>query len=166
MQKSVEFEETEALNRNPQTDAQLFFDTCNTVRELLFEIQQLKNQKGNDVQIQEKCTEACIALTLLKKLNRYDKFRCLAARESLAIEKQKVDSTNLQYQNLLYEADHLLCEYNKCHQFKSKDENIELVPVEEFLKDAPETITKQFKEVYSEIFPIKVFFKKSFFLVF
>lgn len=30
---------------------------------------------------------------------------------------------------------------------RSKDENIELVPVEEFLKEAPESITKPFKNV-------------------
>lgn len=51
----------------------MYLNTCQNIRDLLFEILQLKNQKRSDAQqarIQEKCTEACIAITLLKKLNR------------------------------------------------------------------------------------------------
>lgn len=47
-----------------------------------------------------------------------EKVRVVKAREMLSSEKQKVDSINLQYQNLLYEANHLISEFNKCIQFK------------------------------------------------
>ena len=57
-------------------------------------------------------------IAVLKKLNRLDKFRTIFGRESLNTEKQKVDSTNLQYHNLLYEVAHLDSEYKKCKQFK------------------------------------------------
>lgn len=116
----------------------------------MFEIKDLKAQKGSNAvqtKIEDKKTEACLLLTVLKKLNRYDKFRCLAAREGLAQEKQKADSTHLQLQNLLYETEHLMSECNKCMQYKSKNENFQLISVEDFLRDAPEDVTKKFKEV-------------------
>lgn len=81
-------------------------------------------------------------LVALKKLNRLEKVRSRAGREALHKEKQRVDSTHLLLQNLLYEADHLNKEVTKCFQFKSKDEEIELVPVKEFYKSAPPDIAR------------------------
>jgi THO complex subunit 5 len=57
-------------------------------------------------------------------------------------EKLRVDSNRLQLQNLLYEADHLNREVNRCYQFKSSDEEIELVSTEEFYEKAPESIAR------------------------
>lgn len=74
----------------------------------------------------------------LKKLNRLDKLRLYNSRETLQKEKLQVDSNRLKLQNLIYEADHLKREINKCFSFKSEDEDIELVNVEEFLEKAPE----------------------------
>lgn len=67
-----------------------------------------------------------------------DKIRLATRRESLAKEKLNVDSSRLKLQNLIYEADHLKKEINKCISFKSEDEDIELVPMEEFLDRGPE----------------------------
>ncbi len=74
----------------------------------------------------------------LKKLNRLDKLRLNNSRETLQKEKLLVDSNRLKLQNLIYEADHLKREINKCFSFKSEDEDIELVSMEEFLEKAPE----------------------------
>lgn len=49
-----------------------------------------------------------------------------------------MDSNRLKLQNLIYEADHLKKEINKCISFKSEDEDIELVDMESFLQLAPE----------------------------
>jgi THO complex subunit 5 len=144
--KSVEFEEKEALSRPNDADAQIYFNTCKEIRQLFSEISELKMKNNPDakIKIMEKTTEVCLLLVLLKKLNRMEKVRLVFPKEQLAAEKQKVDSINLQYQNLLYEANHLISEYRKCFQFKSKDEHIELVPVEEFLFEAPENLTSKF----------------------
>lgn len=75
----------------------------------------------------------------LKKLNRLDKIRLATRRESLAKEKLNVDSNRLKLQNLIYEADHLKKEISKCISFKSEDEDIELVSLDEFIQQAPET---------------------------
>ena len=67
-----------------------------------------------------------------------DKIRLATRRESLAKEKLNVDSNRLKLQNLIYEADHLKKEIIKCISFKSEDEDIELIPMEEFMEKAPE----------------------------
>lgn len=79
-----------------------------------------------------------MAIVKLKKLNRLDKLRLNNCRETLQKEKVQVDSNRLKLQNLIYEADHLKKEINKCFSFKSEDENIELVPMNEFMEKAPE----------------------------
>lgn len=79
-----------------------------------------------------------MSIVKLKKLNRLDKLRLNNSRETLHKEKLQVDSNRLKLQNLIYEADHLKREINKCFSFKSEDENIELVDMEEFLEKAPE----------------------------
>lgn len=66
----------------------------------------------------EKMIQAASCIVTLKKLNRLEKVRSTSARDALNLEKQKVDSTNLQYQNLMYEAAHLFSEFKKCKQFK------------------------------------------------
>lgn len=81
-------------------------------------------------------------MVALKKLNRLEKVRTRAGRDALHKEKQRVDSTHLLLQNLLYEADHLNKEVTKCLQFKSKDEEIDLVPVEDFFKEALPSISR------------------------
>lgn len=71
-----------------------------------------------------------------------DKVRLRSGRDALHKEKLSVDSNRLQLQNLLYEAEHLRKEVQRCLQFKSQDEEIDLVPEDEFYKNAPDTISR------------------------
>ncbi len=75
-------------------------------------------------------TQASLHVLTLKKLNRLDKMRLKASRNLTNEAKLNVDALHLQLQNLLYEVMHLQKEINKCQQFKSKDEEIDLIPVE------------------------------------
>lgn len=79
---------------------------------------------------------------VLKKLNRLDKVRLRAGRDTLQKEKLGVDSNRLQLQNLLYEAEHLRKEVKRCFQFKSQDEEIDLVDESEFYEQAPAAISR------------------------
>lgn len=81
----------------------------------------------------------------LKKLNRLDKLRTKQSRDNTQARRQQVDSYHLQLQNLLYEVLHLEKEVSKCLQFKSGDEDIDLVPIEEFYQSAPAEISKPVK---------------------
>ncbi|CAH2096107.1 unnamed protein product [Euphydryas editha] len=142
--KVVEFEETEAQLRSAEKDAVLFKKICQDVRQLFADIADLKLKGTEEAKerITAKRIEASLHLVALKKLNRLEKVRTRAGRDALHKEKQRVDSTHLLLQNLLYEADHLNKEVTKCLQFKSKDEEIELIPLEDFYKDAPTEISR------------------------
>ncbi|XP_059052131.1 THO complex subunit 5 homolog [Achroia grisella] len=141
----VEFEETEAQIRPADKDAVLFKKICQDIRDLFSDIVALKAKNTEEAKdkINAKRIEASLHLVALKKLNRLEKVRTRAGRDALHKEKQRVDSTHLLLQNLLYEADHLNKEVTKCLQFKSKDEEIELVPIEDFYENAPTEISRQ-----------------------
>ncbi|XP_058054866.1 THO complex subunit 5 homolog [Anopheles bellator] len=141
---TVEFEEQEAGKRSSVKDAQLFHATCDELRDLFAEIAKLKSENSDEarLKIAEKRIEGSLAFVLLKKLNRLDKVRIRDGREALHKEKLRVDSNRLQLQNLLYEAEHLKREVQRCYLFKSQDEEIELVPVEEFYQRAPKTVSQ------------------------
>lgn len=61
--------------------------------------------------------EGSILFAKMKKLNRLEKFRLNHAREKLYDTKRKVDNLHLQWQNLLYETNHLRREITKCLSF-------------------------------------------------
>lgn len=143
---TIAFEEQEAAKRSPEADSKLFHATCDELRKLFDEIAVLKKEGGSSedakAKIAEKRIEGSLAFVALKKLNRLDKVRIRDGKEALHKEKLRVDSNRLQLQNLLYEADHLRKEVQRCYLFKSQDEEIELVPVDEFYEKAPESIAR------------------------
>ncbi|CRL03450.1 CLUMA_CG016281, isoform A [Clunio marinus] len=133
---AIEFEEKEESKFNRDQ-----FKTCFTeLNKLIQEVSDLKSKNTEEAKkkIVEKRIQGSLIIVKLKKLNRLDKIRLANRRELLAKEKLNVDSNRLKLQNLIYEADHLKKEINKCISFKSEDEDIKLVSMEEFLKIAPE----------------------------
>ncbi|XP_014231545.1 THO complex subunit 5 homolog [Trichogramma pretiosum] len=141
----VSYEEEEACRRSSEDDAQLFYKTCDVIRKNMTEIARLKAVKDDanaKDQIKNLQVETALQFIELKKLNRLEKFRTKASRDQLLAAKSNVDNRHLQLQNLLYEVIHLKKDVMKCLQFKSKDEKIELVPEEDFYKEAPESITR------------------------
>lgn len=144
LQSTIAFEEQEALKRSPSKDFTLYRQTCEELRKTFAEIALLKKDDSDHAkqEIVEKRIEGSLLIVLLKKLNRLDKVRIRAGRDELHREKLTVDSNKLQLQNLLYEADHLRKEEQRCYEFKSQDEDIELVSLDEFYEHAPEDISR------------------------
>lgn len=54
--------------------------------------------------------------------------------------KAPVDFTTLQLHNLMYEKSHYVKAIKACKDFKSKYPDIDLVPEEDFFRDAPQDI--------------------------
>uniref|UniRef100_A0A8C5M0X0 THO complex subunit 5 n=1 Tax=Leptobrachium leishanense TaxID=445787 RepID=A0A8C5M0X0_9ANUR len=137
-------EEAEVDVRDPKKDYQLYKDTCQDLQRLMAEIQDLKSKgcKEGAVEIEERKLQSCVHFMTLKKLNRLAHIRLKKARDQTHEAKQKVDAYHLQLQNLLYEVMHLQKEITKCLEFKSKHEEIELVSLDEFYKEAPPEISK------------------------
>ncbi|PSN46673.1 THO complex subunit 5 [Blattella germanica] len=154
----IEFEEAEASARDPDTDMQLFHETCNEIRQLMEEIAHLKSKNvgGNNEQILEEISEkrirASLLFVVLKKLNRLEKFRTKTSRDTLNREKQQVDSYHLQLQNLLYEILHLKKEdvtQKDSHQLKlarlewELEQRKQLAALCQKLQAAKETVAKE-----------------------
>lgn len=138
-QHVTNIEDTEVEKRSAAADVASFERGTEEIRKLVAEIQK---QKLEDSDVSESRIRCTLLFTILKKLNRLAHMRCKKARERTQESKQKVDSLHLQLQNLLYEVMHLKKEITKCLEFKSKDEEIELVSEAEFFRDAPNEISK------------------------
>lgn len=144
LQNVIKFEEDESKKRSADNDADLFLDTCEKLKTTFADIAHLKTQTSSKSQdeIKSKRVNGSFLFAQLKKLSRLDKVRLRAGRDALHKEKLSVDSNKLQLQNLLYEADHLRKEVQRCLQFKSQDEEIDLVDEEKFYEEAPDTISR------------------------
>ncbi|MCI4381933.1 hypothetical protein PGIGA_G00257640 [Pangasianodon gigas] len=137
-------EEVELEGRDPEQDYALYKNTCEALATLMGEIQELKasGAKEGSVEVEAKRRQGCVHFITLKKLNRLSHMRLKKARDQTHEAKQKVDVLHLQLQNLLYEVMHLQKEIGKCLEFKSQHEEIELVSVDEFFKEAPAEISR------------------------
>ncbi|KAL8560659.1 hypothetical protein ACOMHN_052675 [Nucella lapillus] len=137
-------EEEEAEKRNAETDVELFKASCNEIQDAMQDIHTLKKKsKPDSEELDARKMDVSLQFTALKKLNRLAHFRCRKAREGTMEAKQQIEKYHLQLQNLLYETMHLQKEITKCLEFKSKHEEIELVPTEDFYSDAPEDVSRQ-----------------------
>ncbi|XP_064612644.1 THO complex subunit 5 homolog [Liolophura sinensis] len=135
-------EEEEVLNRDPQEDLEMHKAACDEIRRCIADVRKLKSAQGKESAIEEKRIQATLQFIILKKMNRLAHIRCKKVREGTNEAKQKIDQHHLQLENLLYEVTHLQKEITKCLEFKSKDEEIELVPVDKFYREAPKEISK------------------------
>uniref|UniRef100_A0A3Q2WM94 THO complex 5 n=1 Tax=Haplochromis burtoni TaxID=8153 RepID=A0A3Q2WM94_HAPBU len=149
----VYHEEVELDGRDPQQDYIQYKETCQSLANLMSEIQELKANGAKDgcAEVEKKRIQSCIHFMNLKKLNRLAHMRLKKGRDQTHEAKQKVDVLHLQLQNLLYEVMHLQKEISKCLEFKlfilrfsemSKHEEIDLVSEEEFYQEAPPEISR------------------------
>uniref|UniRef100_A0A2M4CS99 Putative agap004746-pa-like protein n=1 Tax=Anopheles darlingi TaxID=43151 RepID=A0A2M4CS99_ANODA len=141
---TIAFEKQEASNRSSVNDTHIFNALCSELKEVFSEVVRLKMENTEEAKsrIKETRVNGSLALVLLKKLNRLDKVRIRDGRTALHKEKLRVDSNRLQLQNLLYEEEHLKREIQQCYLFKSQDEEIDLIPVNEFYQNAPEAVSR------------------------
>ncbi|VDM26296.1 unnamed protein product [Toxocara canis] len=85
-------------------------------------------------------------LISLRRLNRLTQFKNRMARDRTADERGVVDERFLQLQNVQSEIEHLQKEISRCVEFGSADEDIELVPLEEFYANASTELKEAAKQ--------------------
>ena len=122
----------EAKNQSFE-DVEKFTKASRTLQTLFKQVKALKGQnvEKGDPKMDSLRRQCRLSFVTLKKCNRSAQIRNKHAREKTQEGKQEVDGLHLQLQNLLYEITHLKKEINKCLQFKSKDQEIDLVSEEE-----------------------------------
>ena len=163
----TKMEERQSDARTAEQDSKIFAEACNEMKNLLDQMLDVKlaykmatknsgvaPTKEGALKVQQELTELRTKFSLLfltlKKLNRLDKIRTKKIRETTNASKQRVDAFHLQLQNLRYEVMHLQKEVAKCLQFRSRDQDFELVTVEEFYENAPPEIARKDKTVNNE----------------
>jgi len=142
--KVIDYEEELAATQDSLADLNEFRETCSNLGDVVTEINNLKKEENGEdnPDIVDKRVNAMMLTTNLKRLNRLAQIRGKKAKESTLEVKSKVDGMHLELQNLLYEVMHMKKEIEKCMNFSSKDEEIDLVNVDKFYVDAPEEISK------------------------
>ncbi|XP_037502947.2 THO complex subunit 5 homolog, partial [Rhipicephalus sanguineus] len=136
-------EEEDSKTRDPQDDEAVFRRICGEIQANMKKILEMKLQRRPVADVEKLRVETSLLFLGLKKINRLDKHRLKAAKDAVNEKKQKVDNFHLQLQNLTYEVMHLQKEVTKCMEFRSRDEEIDLVPVEEFRREAPAEVLKK-----------------------
>ncbi|KAH7957380.1 hypothetical protein HPB52_018339 [Rhipicephalus sanguineus] len=139
-------EEEDSKTRDPQDDEAVFRRICGEIQANMKKILEMKLQRRPVADVEKLRVETSLLFLGLKKINRLDKHRLKAAKDAVNEKKQKVDNFHLQLQNLTYEVMHLQKEVTKCMEFRSRDEEIDLVPVEEFRREAPAEVLKKVRE--------------------
>lgn len=112
-------------------------------REKINEIKSIQTDKNaTKAMLNKAYRQGLLLCASIKKLNRVANTRVNKARNVTHDEKNKIDEHHLELQNLLYEISHLQVEINKCLEFRSLDEDVSLVSIEEFYTKAPVEISK------------------------
>lgn len=115
-------------------------DTKSSIEEIVSEMITIKSESKPKSQLRELVTQMFINFVTLRQVNRtllVEEDRVKAETERA---KAPVDSTTLQLHNLMYEKGHYVKAIKACKDFRSKYPDIDLVPEEEFHRDAPEKI--------------------------
>lgn len=130
---------------NPLEILSPFTKVTEEIRNIMEKIVHIKRKSADKWKeaVHELQLECMFHFLTLKKLNRMAQIRCKSVKDMTLESKQKLDENNLGLQNLLYEIIHLDREVCNCLQFKSKHEDIALVPVAEFYRTAPKEISNE-----------------------
>lgn len=136
-------EEESTSKRNIKKDVSDHLKAVNTAQEQLMQLKQFRND-NSDPDKMEALKSAIIAhFVTLKTVNRTSKMRLNDARNRTEESKRLADEKYLDLQNLQYELGHFKKEIDKCLQFKSDDDDIDLVAVEKFYAEAPPNLTSE-----------------------
>ncbi|CBY21553.1 unnamed protein product [Oikopleura dioica] len=112
-----------------------------TIKDHMIDITDLKNAKTEDTDsLYQTRTEAVIAISTLKQLNRFAQMLTKESRDETKAILGRSDGVNLKLQNLQYQTHHLKSEIDACLGFNSLHKEMVMVPEETFKKAAPQDI--------------------------
>lgn len=104
--------------------------TCNSLYNVL---KRVKVAKAASTMSDELVTEGMFLFAELRKYNCKGQIQCKRVRDNTQKVKRKLDSMDLILKNLQFEEIYLQREINKCLNYKSVDDELQLIPQEEFL---------------------------------
>ncbi|OIV96381.1 hypothetical protein TanjilG_09808 [Lupinus angustifolius] len=109
-----------------------------SVENIISEMLSIKRERKSKSQLPELVTEMFLHFITLRQVNR----SILIEEDRVKMEteraKAQVDFTTLQLHNLMYEKSHYVKAIKACNDFKSKYSDLELVPEDQFFREAPQ----------------------------
>ncbi|XP_057974037.1 THO complex subunit 5A isoform X2 [Malania oleifera] len=111
-----------------------------SIEDIVAEMLSIKKEGKPKSELRELVTQMFIHFVILRQTNRSILLEEDHVKAETERAKAPVDFTTLQLHNLMYEKNHYVKAIKACKDFKSKYPDIELVPEEEYFRDAPEEI--------------------------
>ncbi|KAK9112768.1 hypothetical protein Scep_020287 [Stephania cephalantha] len=124
----------------PKTAYEELEESRTAMEEIVAKMLFMKKEGKPKSELRELITQMSLHLVNLRQVNRTILLEEDRIKGETERAKAPVDFTSLQLHNLLYEKNHYVKAIKSCKDFKSKHPDIELVPEEEFLRDAPQEI--------------------------
>ncbi|CAL5204678.1 unnamed protein product [Lathyrus oleraceus] len=119
---------------------EILHNSKSSIETIISDILSIKKDAKPKQLLRDLVTQMFLHFITLRQANR----SILIEEDRVKMETERakapVDFTTLQLHNLVYEKSHYLKAIKACKDFKSKYPDIELVPEEEFLRDAPKDI--------------------------
>ncbi|XP_062097312.1 THO complex subunit 5B [Humulus lupulus] len=131
---------TEADCKVEKSPCELLQKSKRSVEDIVAKMLSIKKEGNPKSELKELVTQMFIHFVTLRQANRSILLQEDRVKAETENAKAPVDFTTLQLHNLMYEKGHYIKAIKACKNFKSKYPNIELVPEEEFFRDAPEEI--------------------------
>lgn len=135
-------EDADAMSLEWQKTEETFAEYSNDIRQLCGQLS-LENTSEEMISVGESLLSRLISM---RRLNRLAQYKNRRARDVANEERAVVDERFLQLQNVQSEIEHLQKEISRCLEFRSADEDIEFVPLNEFFANADEELKKAAKE--------------------
>ncbi|EPS63833.1 hypothetical protein M569_10948 [Genlisea aurea] len=125
---------------DPSALVETLRETKDSTEDIIAKMLAGKREAKPKSQLRELATLILLNFVKLRQTNRSILLEEDRVKAETERAKAPVDLTTLQLHNLMYEKNHYVKAIKACKDFKSKYPDIELVPVEEFLRDCPEDI--------------------------
>ncbi|KAG8632624.1 THO complex subunit 5B isoform X2 [Manihot esculenta] len=141
--EGVAMEEEAPLTTQPKNGTspyEMLRESKASVEEIVAQILNMKKENKPKSELRELVTQMFLHFVTLRQANRSILLEEDRVKAETERAKAPVDFTTLQLHNLMYEKSHYVKAIKACKDFKSKFPDIELVPEEEFFRDAPENI--------------------------
>ncbi|XP_020218905.1 THO complex subunit 5B [Cajanus cajan] len=111
-----------------------------SVENIVADILSIKKEAKPKQHLRDLVTQMFLHFVTLRQANRNILLEEDRVKTETERAKAPVDFTSLQLHNLMYEKSHYVKAIKACKDFKSKYPDIDLVPEEEFFRDAPQDI--------------------------
>ncbi|KAK1315124.1 hypothetical protein QJS10_CPA06g02389 [Acorus calamus] len=122
------------------TPYEVLEETRTSIEDIAAKMLFIKKEGRPKSELRDLLTQMSLLFVTLRRVNRLVLLEEDRVKAETERAKAPVDMTTLQLHNLIYEKNHYVKAIKACKDFKSRYPEIELVPEEEFLRDAPEGI--------------------------